>query len=425
MRWRKVSVPVVVLFVVLAVLAGLGGGMLLDEPLPSPTNPSPGVPSAAAFEFRLAGEASEIIRREYVDQASVESRRLTQGAISGMIAALGGAGAARFLTPQMAQRQENHTLAKFAGIGAYVEMRDGRAVIVAPLDDSPAERGGLEPGDVILEVDGEDVTGLRLDEVQGRIMGPVGTKVTLKTQDPVTGNALVATLERAEIKLDLVTWKRIPGTSTAHVRISAFSEGASEDLARTLAEIEEQPIKGLILDLRNNTGGLVQEAVGVTSQFVETGNVLLKKDAQGQTTAVPVEEHVQAVNTPTVVLVNGATGSAAEVVTGALQDHGRAVVVGTATLGAGVVLNEFVLSDGSVLLLPVEEWLTPDGRAIWQQGLAPDVEVALSSSAQPLVRLHGRDITAEQVENSGDLQLLHALDLLSTERQRASSAVRI
>jgi carboxyl-terminal processing protease len=154
-------------------------------------------------------------------------------------------------------------------------MVEGRAVVIAPVDDSPAERAGLEPGDVILEVDGEDVAGLRLDELEGRILGPVGTKVTLKTRDPGTGNALVATLERAEVKLDLVTWKRIPGTSTAHLRISAFSEGASEDLESTLAEFQGQPIDGLILDLRNNTGGLVQEAVAVVSQFVESGDAQL------------------------------------------------------------------------------------------------------------------------------------------------------
>jgi carboxyl-terminal processing protease len=177
----------------------------------------------------------------------------------------------------------------------------------------------------------------------------------------------------------------------------------------------------LILDLRNNAGGLVEEAVSVVSQFVEVGNVLLRRDANGGITPVPVEDDVEAVAIPMVVLANRGTGSAAEIVTGALQDHERAIVVGTTTLGKGRVLDEFTLSDGSVLLLAVEEWLTPDGRAIWREGLAPDVEIALLPNAELLARPEGRSLTGEQLSSSGDSQLLHALDLLNTERQRVSA----
>jgi carboxyl-terminal processing protease len=171
-------------------------------------------------------------------------------------------------------------------------------------------------------------------------------------------------------------------------------------------------VTGLVLDLRSNPGGLLSEAVGVTSQFVEEGNVLLVKDAQGEITPVPVQSGGVAVDIPMVVLVDRGTASAAEIVTGALQDAKRATVVGETTFGTGTVLHEFHLSDGSVLLLVIQEWLTSDGRVIWHQGPGPDVVVVLPAGVDPLIPLTERGLTIEQVRDSGDAQLLRALELL-------------
>ena len=294
-----------------------------------------------------------------------------------------------------------------------MEVKDGHVVIMAPMDGSPAQRAGLHPGDIILEVDGQNVADLRLDEVVGRILGPAGTQVTLTILEPKTGNTRDVTLERAKITIDNVTWRQLPGTTIVHVRISAFSKGVTQDLKDALAEIQSRDMTGMVLDLRSNPGGLLNEAVGVASQFLEEGDVLLAEDAQGKTSPVPVQPGGLAVDIPLVVLVDQGTASAAEIVTGALQDAGRATVVGETTFGTGTVLQEFPLSDGSVLLLATEEWLTPKGRVIWHHGLEPNVTVALPSDAEPLLPLTEQGLTADQLQDSSDAQLLRALDLLS------------
>jgi carboxyl-terminal processing protease len=409
---RLLRILIILSIVLTLLVLGLVGGVLLDRAVLSTIAPPGGIPEDAASEFRLMGDAWNIVHRSYVDRTALDPRRLTYGAISGMVDALGDTGHSRFLTPQMVQQQHSFTAGEFEGIGAYVDMRDGHVVIVAPMDDSPAQRAGLRPGDVILKVGGESIVGLPLDEVLARILGPAGTTLTLSILDPKTGGMRDVTLERAKITVDNVTWERLPGTTIAHLRITAFSKGAAQDLEETLGEIRRQEVAGLVLDLRSNPGGLLDDAVEVASQFLESGNVLLEKDAQGQITPVPVRPGGVAVDIPLVVLIDQGTASAAEIVAGALQDAGRATIVGQTTFGTGTVLNEFPLSDDSVLLLAVQEWLTPDGRVIWHQGLAPDVVVELPSAVDALIPLTERDLTLQQLQDSGDMQLLRALELL-------------
>ena len=400
------------LFLLILVL-GLAGGVLLDRQVLFAVAPPGDIPADAASDFRLMAEAWNTIQQDYVDRAAVQPRRLTYGAISGMMDALGDVGHSRFLTPEMVQQQHDLTRGQFEGIGAYVEMKDGHVVIAAPMDGSPAQQAGLRPGDIILKVDGENIAGLPLDQVVGRILGPAGTSVTLTILDPRTGRAQDVTLVRASITLQSVTWARLPGTAVAHVRIVAFSQGVTRSLKEALASVEQEELTGLILDLRNNPGGLLDEAVGMASQFLKSGDVLLVKDAQGQVTPIPVQPDGVATNTPIVVLINGGTASAAEIVAGALQDAQRARLVGETTFGTGTVLNEFPLSDGSVLLLATQEWLTPNGRVIWHQGLSPDIEVTLPSDMAPLLPVTERGLTPDQLQNSGDAQLLQALELLA------------
>jgi carboxyl-terminal processing protease len=210
-----------------------------------------------------------------------------------------------------------------------------------------------------------------------------------------------------------VTWGMLPGTTIAHLKIAAFSNGVTKDLQTALQQIQATGATGIVLDLRNDPGGLLDEAVGVTSQFLGSGNVLLIKDAQGKEQSVPVKPGGLAVNIPLVVLVNQGTGSAAEIVAGAIQDAHRATLIGETTFGTGTVLNFFNLSDGSEILLATEEWLTPSGRVIWHQGIPPDVSVSMPADAIPLMPTMEKTMSAAQLQSSMDAQLLKAIDELS------------
>ena len=402
-----------ILILLPAMLAvGIFAGIVIDRGILLAFAPPAAIPTDAADDFKLMAEAWNMIDSVYVDRMALESRGRTYGAISGMVAGLGDTGHSRFLDPDMVEAQRLVIEGAFEGIGAYVEMRDGLVVIVAPIDGSPAQVAGLQSGDAIIEVDGTSVAGLPLDEVVGRILGPAGTQVVLGILDPATGTTTEVSITRASVRIHDVTWERLPGTSVALVRISRFSNGVTEDLAQALDLIRSDEITGIMLDLRNNPGGLLEEAIGVASQFLSEGNVLLQRDADGTSTPVPVEPGGSALDIRLVVLINEGSASASEIVAGALQDAERATIVGVTSVGTGTVLQQFPLSDGSALLLAVREWLTPSGRVIWRAGLEPDEIVELATDERPILPLVAREMSAEELRSAGDTQLLRALELL-------------
>jgi carboxyl-terminal processing protease len=387
----------------IVLILGLVGGVALDRWFLGPN---------ATSSLRLISEAWGLIQRFYVDRPAVQPRTMTYGAISGMVDALGDTGHSRFLSPTNVKELASMERNKFQGIGAEIQSKAGHVVIAVPLDGSPAQRAGLKPGDIILQVNGHDITGLPLDQVIGEISGPAGTSVTLTVLAAASGRTSQVTLTRATIKLHNVTWQMLPGSRDAHLRISGFDQGASGDLRKALIDIKKGSASGLILDLRNNPGGLLQEAVDSASQFLASGNVLLVKNERGQESSVPVKSGGEATDIPMVVLVNGGAASGAEIVAGALQDGHRAPLVGEPTFGTGTVLSEFKLADGSALLLAIEEWLTPAGHVIWHKDISPDVVAALPEGVEPLFPEFERAMNTEQLLRSGDEQLLRALDLL-------------
>jgi len=395
--------------------AALIGAFFVSLTMQCVSAPSNGIPRDGKADFALMAEAWNAIHDHYVDRASIKSVPLTYGAISGMVAALGDTGHSGFLSPEMIKEEAEFTAGKYEGIGAEVKMKEDHVVIVTPLDGSPAQQAGLQPGQIILAVNSQDIMGLNLFQVVKRISGPAGTRVSLRILDSKTGLTREVSLVRAAIIMKNVRWLRLAATRVAHLRIAGFSEGVSKDLKQALGAIMTQDLKGLILDLRNNPGGLLNEAVSTASQFLSDGNVLLEKDAAGRTTSLAVEKGGQALSIPMVVLVNEGTASAAEIVAGALQDHGRARLVGTATFGTGTVLQQFPLSDGSALLLAVQEWLTPNGNKIWHKGITPNFTISLPEGGSPMFPEEEQGMTPQQLKASQDTQLRKALSLLADQ----------
>ena len=368
------------------------------------------------FNEALLDEARTIIQNNFVDRDAVTTERLQDGALAGMVDILGDTGHSRFMTPTMVEEQHNYTAGEFEGIGAYVEMRDGFVTVVTPIDNSPAQAAGVQPGFIVLEVAGEDMTGKTLQEVVERILGPAGSEVTITFFNPESGENVTLTIERARIELENVTWAMLPGSTIAYTRVAGFSQDVGKELGAAIGAAEAQGATGVILDLRNNPGGLLHEAVAVTAQFLPPdGVVVLRQDAQGDVKQELVPNDAAPTSLPVVVLINQGSASASEIVSGALQDAGRATLVGETTFGTGTVLNEFALSDGSAILLATEQWLTPDGRVIWREGIVPDEVVELTGPVRLLTPDTADDLTADELAATEDAQLLRALEILRGE----------
>ena len=358
-------------------------------------------------------QAVHIIQRNYVDHSAVKPTLMTYGAISGMVDSLGDTGHSTFLSPGMANQLKNTERGEFKGIGVEIQMREGTVVVVAPLDNSPAQRAGLRAGDAILKVNGQDIAGWPLHRVVKRITGPAGTRVRLTVLSSRTGNTREVSITRAAIKLQEVTWAQLPGTAIAHLRIASFSGNVAKDFRSALIEIRARKLRGIVLDLRNNPGGVLGDAIEIASQFLQSGNVLLVKDGKGRIEPVPVRKGGIATDIPVAVLVNQGSASAAEIVASALRDSRGAQLVGETTFGTGTVLGEFKLSDGSALLLAIKEWLTPKGESFWHKGVTPQVKLGLPDDASPLLPENEKDMTSEQLRSGADHQLLRAIEILS------------
>jgi len=411
-RRRRVGLSAAIAVVLLFAFVA---GIAVDRAVLPAANPAPGVSTGQASEppqFKAFWETWDVLHQHYVDQSALDPTKLTYGATRGLVDAVGDTGHTRFLTPDEVRASHQSLSGSITGIGARIAQVNAQFVIQSVVPGSPAEKAGLRAADVVLAVDGEPADGKTLDQVVQSIRGAAGTSVRLQI-----GREAAAPFEisivRAEVSVPAVSWSMIPGTTIADIRIEEFSKGVTDDLKTALQDAEKAGAKGLVLDLRDDPGGYLDEAVGVASVFLPSGTVYQERDASGKTRPIPVRDGERATDLPLAVLVNFGSASAAEIVAGALQDAGRAKVYGETTFGTGTVLTEFDLSDGSAVLVGTLEWLTPSGRQIWHHGIAPTVTVALPTGARLITPDELRSGGADAMTKANDAQLKAALSALT------------
>ena len=322
-------------------------------------------------EFGRLSQVWDLLSQEQIDGSDLDAQEISDGAIRGMLTALGDPYAG-FLDEEQYSLEREDITGFFGGIGAEVGIRDGVITILAPMPDTPAEAAGVKPGDVILEVDGENIKGMTLLEVIRLIRGDKGTKVTILVRHLSSAEPVAIEIERDIIRLESVNLLMQVGR-IGHLRLSGFTGSTNDELKEALDRFERSKGLGIVLDLRNNPGGLVSSVVDVTSQFIDDGLVLYQVDAKGNRTSWDVKKGEKALGTPMVVLVNEFSASASEVLTGAIIDNQRATVIGETTFGKGSVTNLWPLVDGSGVNFTTARWFTPNGSLIEGEGITPDV----------------------------------------------------
>src|SRR2546427_23731 len=312
-----------------------------------------------------------IIQKNYVDD--VQTKQLIEGAINGMLASLDPHSA--YLTPDLYKELQVDTKGSFGGLGIEITNRNGLLTVVSPIEDTPAYRAGVKSGDQIMKINGEFTKDMTLVDAVKKMRGPKDTKVTLTLKRENTPELFEATMTREIIKIQSVKWKKLePGYG--YVRVTQFQERTDDDLERALKALDKETagVQGLVLDLRNDPGGLLTQAVRVADLFLESG-LIVYTDGRLENQKQKYFAHKPGTwsDFPMVVLVNGGTASASEIVAGALQDHKRALVLGTQTFGKGSVQTILPLDDSSALRLTTARYFTPSGRSIQATGIVPDI----------------------------------------------------
>ena len=351
-------------------------------------------------------EAYRLVETHYVDKKTLDKDALAAGAIEGMLAKLNDRFTG-YLAPEDFQRSQERQDGRFQGIGATVTTKDGKPAILGLFPDSPAEKAGLKPGDVFLTIDGKPLDGLTLEQAVALIRGAEGTTVRVEMQREGVATPLTFDMVRAAIKAVTVTFE-MATPAIARIHILEFSATTGEDLKRALQDALAQRPQGLLLDLRNNPGGLVDTVIDIASQFLRDGLVGYEIDADGKRVDWEVKKDGIALEIPMVVLVNGNSASGSELLSGALQDQGRAKLLGTQTYGKGSVNQTWKLKDGSGVRLTTAKWYTPKGRQIAQVGLTPDVVVAPTPG-----------------NTGGDAQLQQAIRLLTPPSTTGAAMLRM
>ncbi len=316
------------------------------------------------------------VKDEYYEKT--DDQKLVDGAIQGMIASLDDP-YSTYMDQEEAEGFNNTISSSFEGIGAQVEEKDGQILIVAPIKGSPAEKAGLKPHDHILKVDGKSTKGMSVNKAVSLIRGKKGTDVQLHLNRQGVGNVDV-TITRDTIPLETV-YAKLTKDKIGEIQITSFAETTSKELDKAIDDLEKKGAKGFVIDLRDNPGGIMTEAIEMSNDFIDKGKVIMQVEEKGKKQVYKAEKE-RKVHQPAVVLVNGGSASAAEIMAAALHQSSGIQIVGEKTFGKGTVQNAQNYNDGSSVKLTIAKWLTPDGSWIHKKGIEPQIKAALPSYAK-------------------------------------------
>ena len=410
--WKATKWGMAALAVALAiVLAGVVGHTIGNDSGSTSVNAPAGTNGGGeSAGFGTLDEIERILDEDFVNPDAIDPKALREGAIDGLIKALGDPHTV-YISPEDYALGIDIISGAFEGIGAQVDQDpvSGEIVIVAPFRDSPAEKAGIVPGDVVQAVDGESTEGWSVAEAVKRIRGQQGTSVALKIKHS-DGRVEDVTIVRSTITIPTVFTRDVKdadgntASDLAYIELQQFTQQTVADMRKELNRIVDSGYKGLILDLRRNPGGGLDATVDVADMFLDGGLVLTQVDRDGKRTEYPANPGGEAVDLPVVILAGPGSASGAEVLSGALRDNGRAKLIGEATFGKGSVNHLRELSDGGALYVTIARWLTPNGEQIEGVGLQPDVPVTL---------------TQDDIANKRDTQLFAAIDSLRSDLTQA------
>ncbi len=355
-------------------------------------------------DYSILGEMAKILAQDYVDPDKATPEALRNAALKGFFDALDPHSA--YIDPESYALSRDDFEGAFEGIGATVAKEGDFVVISTPLPNTPAERAGIRAGDIVLEVDGQSAEGWSVQLAVSKIRGPIGSKVTLKIKH-ADGNIETLTIARDKIPVESVSRLPLFGgvlrdaageevKDIGYMRIRSFSRNTPEEVEKTLKEIIAGGAKGLIIDVRSNPGGLLQETIQIADMFLDSGQIFYQQDRSGRETGA-VARAGMLTNLPIVVLQDEFSASGAELLAGALQENGRAKVVGTRSFGKGTVNHARDLSNGGALYISIGRWLTPKHNQIEGKGITPDYEVRM---------------TLEEIEARKDIPAVRAVDML-------------
>ncbi len=388
-----------------------------------------GASSDTYRQLNLFGDVFERVRSDFVEE--VDDAELIDAAINGMLSALDPHSS--YLNPKRYREMQVQTRGEFGGLGIEVTMENGLVKVVSPIDDTPAFRAGVKAGDVVTHIDGDPVLGLTLAEAVDRMRGPVDSKIVITVARRGVDKSFDITITRAVIKIRSVRQRR--EDDIAYVRITSFNEQTDVGLKKAMGEIKEEigdAFIGVVLDLRNNPGGLLEQAIAVSNAFLDQGEIVSTRGRRPEETQrYNADRGDLAEGTPMIVLINGGSASASEIVAGALQDHRRALVLGTTSFGKGSVQTIIPLGSHGAMRLTTARYFTPSGRSIQAAGIEPDIEVEQarvekidngSRRSEADLRRHlpgkaeengeAEEAESAEEEEPQDYQLARALDLL-------------